>query len=216
MAFPPDSPTHARNAAEFAGFPLSDEQVETLEALATWLLHEAIPAGGLGPREGPRLWGRHVADSLVFAAGWDESPVEILDIGSGVGLPGLPLAILWPDTAVTLLDRGGRRIRLLVRAVRILGLENVTVAKGDAFDVADEWAGLTFRGAVTPPEAVGLASRLLTDDGVAVLGLSRRPDRPDRTDDLISIASGLGLTASEIEVPESVLDGPAWLLRMSR
>lgn len=211
-----DSAGFARNAAEFAGFPLSDPQVETLEAYATWLLHEAIPAGGIGPREGDRLWGRHIGDSLVFAAAWPEAPVEILDIGSGVGLPGLPLAVLWPDTAVTLLDRGGRRTRLLVRAVRILGLENVTIAKGDAFDVADEWAGLTFRGAVTPPEAVGLASRLLGDDGVAVLGLSRRQERPDRTDDLISIASGLGLAATDIAVPDGVLDGPAWLLKIAR
>ena len=211
-----DSPTFARNAAEFAGFSLSDDQVETLEAYAAWLGHEAIPAGGLGPREGGRLWGRHVGDSLVFAAGWYEAPIEILDIGSGVGLPGIPLAILWPDTAVTLLDRGGRRTRLLVRAIRVLGVENVTIAKGDAFDVADEWSGLTFRGAVTPPEAVGLASRLLTDEGVAVLGLSRRPERPDRGDDLVSIASGLGLEATLIEVPDSVLGGPAWLLRIGR
>jgi hypothetical protein len=92
----------------------------------------------------------------------------------------------------------------------------VTIAKGDAFDVADEWAGLTFRGAVTPPEAVGLTSRILTDDGVAVLGLSRRAERPDRTNDLVAIASGLGLEATVIEVGAGVLDGPSWLLRMAR
>jgi 16S rRNA (guanine527-N7)-methyltransferase len=211
-----DSPSYARSAAEFGGFSLLDGQIETLEAYATWLEHEAIPAGGLGPREGERLWGRHIGDSLAFAAGWEEAPVEILDIGSGVGLPGIPLAILWPSTAVTLLDRGGRRTRLLVRAVRILGLENVTIAKGDVFDVADEWGGLAFRGAVTAPEAVGLASKLLTDDGVAVLGLSRRAERPDRADDLEAIASGLGLETTLIEVPQGVLDGPAWLLRISR
>jgi 16S rRNA (guanine527-N7)-methyltransferase len=211
-----DSTAYAHSAAQFAGFELTEGQVEVLEAYATWLEHEAIPAGGLGPREAVRLWGRHIGDSLVFAAGWSEAPIEILDIGSGVGLPGIPLAVLWPGTAVTLLDRGGRRTRLLVRAVRILGLENVTIAKGDAFDVADEWGGLTFRGAVTPPESVGLASRVLTDDGVAVLGLSRRPERPERAGDLISIAAGLGLVAELMEVPAGVLDGPAWLLRISR
>jgi len=78
-----------------------------------------------------------------------------------------------------------RLIRLLTRAVHMLGLDNVHVAQGDAFDVADEWKGITFRGSVRAPEAVGLAARMLTLDGTAVLGLSRRPEPPDRTRDLL-------------------------------
>ena len=208
----------AAAALNWAGFELDDGQLTLLERYAAWLEDEAIPAGGLGPREGPRLWGRHIADSLTFAAGWKgaEAPHEVLDLGSGVGLPGIPLAIAWPECRVTLLDRAGRRTRLMLRAIRVLNIENAVVAQGDAFDVADEWHGVVARGAVKPPEFVGLCSRLLDDIGVGVLGLSTRPERPKRADDLINIATGLGLEAEVLQVPQNALDGSAWLFIIRR
>jgi len=208
----------AEAAAAWAGITLDPPQRRLLASYADWLVAEAIPAGGLGPREGDRIWERHIADSLVFAAGWRDAPVphELLDVGSGVGLPGIPLAIAWPECRFTLLDRAGRRTRLLIRAVRVLGLENAVVAQGDVFDVADEWHGVIGRGAVKAPEFVGLCSKLLDDHGVAVLGLSRRPEHPERGDDLINIAAGLGLEAEVVKVPESALDAVAWLLIMRR
>ncbi|MCB2223405.1 MAG: class I SAM-dependent methyltransferase [Actinobacteria bacterium] len=205
-----------RRVAAWAGHPLLPDQEDRLAAYAAWLEEEAIPAGGLGPREGPRLWGRHLADSLAFAAGWRdrEPPAEILDVGSGVGLPGIPLAILWPETVVTTLDRGGRRIRLLRRATRVAGLVNVEVAQGDVFSVADEWESVVFRGAVKAPEAVGLTARLLDVGGTAVLGLSRRSEVPADARDLTNLAEALGLAAEVVEVPSGVLDATAWLLIM--
>ena len=209
-----ESSATAQYAADWAGFEISGDQILLLERYSDWLCNEAIPAGGLGPREGPRLWNRHIGDSLVFAGGWGEVPSELLDIGTGVGLPGIPLAILWPDCVVTLLDRGARRIRLLHRIVRVLALPNVVIAQGDAFAVADEWAGLVFRGGVKAAEAVGLSARLLLPGGRAVLGLSRRPDLPERSNDLVGIAEAMGLSAHVVEVPTTILDGPAWLLIM--
>jgi len=207
----------ARRGSAWSGYSLSPGQVAVLEEYAGWLRAEAIPAGGLGPREGDRLWSRHIGDSLLFAAGWrDAATAEVLDVGTGVGLPGIPLAILWPGTRVTLLDRGGRRVRLLHRVVRVLGLTNVVVAQGDAFAVADEWAGLVARGALRAPEAVGLSARLLAPGGCAVLGLSRQATPPDRTRDLVAIAGALGLRPQLTEVPVEILDAPAWLLIMRR
>lgn len=205
---------HLLSAASHAGVQLSDEQHRLLNDYVEWLRDEAIPAGGLGPREAGRLWPRHIADSLTFASGFPDTPREILDVGTGVGLPGIPLAIALPDTAVTLLDRGGRRVRLLHRVVRILALQNVVIAQGDAFSVADEWQALTFRGSVPAPEAVGLSNRLLEPGGTAVFGLSRRAERPERADDLISLARALGIDATVTSIPEEVLDGPSWLLIM--
>lgn len=205
----------AAAAAEWCGYELDPTAREGLEAFAVWLEAEAIPAGGLGPREGSRLWTRHIADSIVFAAGWpSQPPAEILDVGTGVGLPGIPLAVMWPETEVTLLDRGGRRIRLLQRVVRVLGLPNVAVFQGDAFDVADEWSGVVYRGSVTAPESVGLSAKLLGVPGTAVLGLSRRSEPPDRARDLVGVAGALGMEAEVVGVPPTILDGPAWLLIM--
>lgn len=211
----PDTAILGRHAAEWASQSLAPLQVQSLERYAAWLREEAIPAGGLGPREGERIWARHLADSLLFAVGWRGSrPAELLDIGSGVGLPGIPLAILWPETRVTLLDRGGRRVRLLYRVVGVLGLTNVVIAQGDAMAVADEWEGIVVRGALRAPEVVGLSARLLRPGGTAVLGLSRREEPPERTRDLVGIAQALGLEAEVVGVPPDILDGAAWLLIM--
>ena len=210
-----DSAEWARRAGRWAGWTLTAPQMALLERYASWLRDEAIRAGGLGPREGERLWSRHLADSLLFATAWrGRAPDELLDVGSGVGLPGIPLAILWPETKVTLLDRGGRRVRLLYRVVGVLGLSNVMIAQGDALAVADEWEAIVARGALRAPEFVGLSARLLSPGGTAVLGLSRREQPPERTRDLVGIAEALGLEPELVGVPPEILDAPAWLLIM--
>jgi 16S rRNA (guanine527-N7)-methyltransferase len=212
-----DSVDLARRAAFWAGRDLSDGQTALLEQYAGWLRTEAIPAGGLGPREGERIWARHLADSLLFGVGWrEEVPTEVLDVGTGVGLPGIPLSILWPESRITLLDRGGRRVRLLHRVMRLLALPNVVIAQGDAFAVADEWAGMVARGALRGPEMVGLSARLLSPGGCAVLGLSRQAAPPEQTRDLIGVSEALGLDTELVEVPADILDAPAWLLIMRR
>ena len=210
-----DSAEWARRAGRWAGWTLTAPQMALLERYASWLRDEAIRAGGLGPREGERLWSRHLADSLLFATAWrGRGPEELLDVGSGVGLPGIPLAILWPETKVTLLDRGGRRVRLLYRVVGVLGLSNVMIAQGDALAVADEWEAIVARGALRAPEFVGLSARLLSPGGTAVLGLSRREQPPERTRDLVGVAEALGLAPELVGVPPEILDAPAWLLIM--
>jgi hypothetical protein len=93
-------------------------------------------------------------------------------------------------------------------------VENVVVSQGDAFAVADEWSAVTFRGSVKAPEAVGLSARLLDVPGTAVLGLSRRAEPPDRTRDLMGVATALSMEPELLGVPSEILDGPAWLLIM--
>ena len=117
--------------ATFAGLAFDDGQWGLLERYGVWLETEALPAGGIGPAEAPRIIGRHIGDSLAYAWVLGARPRRLVDYGSGVGLPGIPLAIAWPATECELIDRSGRRVELMERAVHVLGLENVTVFRGD-------------------------------------------------------------------------------------
>lgn len=196
----------ARRAAEWAGISLSHAQEAGLAVLADWLESEAIEAGGLGGAEADRIWPRHVADSLTFAAGWRNAtpPRSLLDVGSGVGLPGIPLALTHPNTAVMLLDRSERRIGLAKRAIRILGLDNVHTLHGEADQHQSTYAAVTMRAVNPLPAALDVVGGFLSPGGVGVLAASRRR---------APIAEGERVTV--IEIPSSVLDSPAWLLRMT-
>lgn len=191
-----------KRVAEWIGTPIGDIQAAALEEYASWLQAEAIPAGGLGPDEGRRLWDRHVCDSLAFAVGWpDEGPDAALDVGSGVGLPGIPLAILWPRTAWTLLDRSRGRTSLAKRAVRVLGLDNVEAVQADVDHHREHYDGIVARGVMEPAALPNKVRHLLSPVGTLVIGLSRTIDEKQ-------IPAGSRLE----RVPSEVLDGGAQIL----
>jgi len=199
---------------EWLGVP--DVKVRaTIDRYAEWLATEARAAGGIGPHETDRLLDRHLADSLSFAAGFPTGlPATVLDVGSGVGLPGIPLAIAFPGNQLVLLDRSGRRTRLLRRVVRVLKLANVDVMESDVAAVTQPCPGITMRASLPLARAVEVANRLLTAGGTAVIGLSRS-GLPDARQ-LRAEVGAQGLDADVVEIPPHVLDSPAWLLRITR
>lgn len=200
-----------QRAANWAGARLSPPQLALLTAYADWLITEAIPAGAVGPGEGGRIIDRHVADSLVFGGAWvEEPPQTLIDVGSGVGLPGIPLAIAYPGTAVTLLDRSQRRLDLARRVINILRLPNVDTVHEPVETHGIRRAAAVFRGSLPPSEAVVAARELLAPGGVAVIGLHRGPQRPAGVE-----GGASGESFAILEAPDGVLDSPAWLLRMT-
>jgi 16S rRNA (guanine527-N7)-methyltransferase len=89
---------------------------------------EAVHLGFLGPRERDRLWERHLNDALGLAAIRNPKPGERwADLGSGAGLPGLPLAVAYRATSFTLIDAQRRRLDWIEATAGRLGLTNVTV-----------------------------------------------------------------------------------------
>ena len=191
--------------------PLRTSQWDQLDLLARWLSEEAEAAGGIGPGESDRIWPRHLADSLTFAGGWVDRPPppRILDVGAGVGLPGIPLAILWPETAITLLDRSGRRFDLARRAVRLLGIDNVEVRLGDVRSEAGEWEGVVFRAVFQPELACRTGQSLVKATGTVVVGLRGKDNRLVAARLLADYRS-----ARIVDVPATVLDGAVSLLIM--
>jgi 16S rRNA (guanine527-N7)-methyltransferase len=88
---------------------------------------EAVRLGFLGPREGSRLRSRHIDDALALAEVRSPRPGEQwADLGSGAGLPGLPLAARYPDTDFTLIDAQQRRLAWVTAVAAELGLTNLT------------------------------------------------------------------------------------------
>ncbi len=203
--------TLLNRVASWAGISVRPEGPALLERYVAWLQTEALPAGALGPAEAPRLWERHIADSITFAGAWrGRSPTRLLDVGSGAGLPGLPLAVLLPDVEVVLLERSGRRAALLRRAVRVLRLENAAVQQGTVDRVAGRADAVTFRGVMAPVQAFRRAVTLLEKQGVAVVGWRRSP--AVGSEDVPSPPPGWAVDV--VAVPAEVLDSAPRLLRM--
>jgi 16S rRNA (guanine527-N7)-methyltransferase len=118
---PPDA------AAVFG--PALDRAVEYARLLAT----EGTVRGLIGPREVPRIWDRHLLNSAAVAA-LVPPGARVVDVGSGAGLPGIPLALVRPELTITLLEPLARRVAFLTECVQRLGLDRVTVVRGRAED----------------------------------------------------------------------------------
>jgi 16S rRNA (guanine527-N7)-methyltransferase len=155
-------------ALELARIQLSVEGCRQLADLAEWVRREAIPAGGVGPLEGPKLEERHLADSVLFAAAWEGSPRQCWDLGAGVGLPGLVLAIVWPDTEMVLVDRSAKRCDLARRAARLIGV-NVTVCQEDWNARKGTVEAIVSRAAAPAQTLRPTLQRLLEPGGLAVV-----------------------------------------------
>lgn len=105
-------------------------RLDAARSYADLLAGPGVERGLLGPREVERLWDRHILNSAAVGE-LIEAGARVVDIGSGAGLPGLPLAIARPDLDVALVEPMLRRTEFLAEAVAALGIE-VTVVRGRA------------------------------------------------------------------------------------
>jgi len=113
------------------------------------------------PRE---MVTRHLLDSLVMVP---HVRGPLLDVGSGAGLPGIPLAIARPELAVTVLDSNGKKARFLRHAVRALKLGNVAVVEARVEDHRPDapYAAITSRAFASLKDFFSLTGHLLAADG---------------------------------------------------
>ena len=144
------------------------------------LATRGVERGLLGPREVPRLWDRHLLNCAVVAELIEPRRGTLLDLGSGAGLPGLVLAMLLPETAVTLLEPMQRRCRFLTEAVTELGLANVSVLRGRAEDVTVRTDVVTARAVAPLPRLAELAIGLVRPGGM-VLAIKGRTAQEELT-----------------------------------
>jgi 16S rRNA (guanine527-N7)-methyltransferase len=140
----------------------------TATAYASILATRGVAHGLLGPREVPRLWDRHLLNCAVVAELVGQRGGTLLDLGSGAGLPGLVLAMVLPDTVVTLLEPMERRCRFLTDCVTELRLTNVKVLRGRAEDITLRTDVVTARAVAPLPRLAELAMGVVRPGGMVL------------------------------------------------
>ncbi len=104
--------------------------LDVAQRYAQILAGAGVERGLIGPREADRLWDRHLLNSAALAELLEPGD-QIADIGSGAGLPGIPLALARPDLRVTLIEPLLRRSDFLREVIDDLGVD-ITVVRGRA------------------------------------------------------------------------------------
>jgi 16S rRNA (guanine527-N7)-methyltransferase len=155
------------------------QSLSLAERYASLLATDGVVRGLIGPREVPRLWERHLLNCALLGDAIGAG-VDVCDIGSGAGLPGLVLAIRRPDLAVTLVEPLLRRCTFLSEAVAVLELSNVEVVRCRAEELhgTREFSVVTSR-AVAPLDRLLAWSMPLVRQGghlLAMKGASARDE----------------------------------------
>lgn len=146
-------------------------------------------------REPEAMVTRHLLDSLAVAPYVRGD--TLADLGSGAGLPGIPLAIAAPQRQVTLVDANGKKTRFLRAAVRELKLGNASVVERRVEDVEGNFDCITARAFASLAEMLAWGGRLLAPGGVWLALKGRHPD-----EELAQVPTGFRVEAvHRLDVP---------------
>ena len=158
------------------GLAFDAGQLHALDAYTDLLTRLAIPRGMIARSDADRLWERHVADGLRGAA---ELPAEALvaDIGSGAGIPGVPLAIALPTSRFALIEPRRARAALLEAVADEVGLKNVEIVRKRVEDVHGTHDACVARAFSSPSATWEAAQPLLGPRGVLVYWAGESFDR---------------------------------------
>ncbi|HEY2694535.1 MAG TPA: 16S rRNA (guanine(527)-N(7))-methyltransferase RsmG [Pseudonocardiaceae bacterium] len=192
---------------------LFGDRMPLAERYVDMLTRQGVQRGLIGPREIGRLWDRHVLNSAAIAELVPDDS-RVIDVGSGAGLPGIPLAIARPDLSIVLLEPMARRIDWLTEVVDTLELD-ATVRRGRAEegDVRRDLGGadvVTARAVAPLAKLANWSLPLLRPDGwlVALKGASATEEL-DRDAAAIARAGGaepsVRICGSELPTPTTVI-----------
>eukprot|EP01155_Anaeramoeba_flamelloides_P019701 Anaeramoba_flamelloidesa575714_14.p2 GENE.a575714_14~~a575714_14.p2 ORF type:complete len:208 (+),score=18.89 a575714_14:81-704(+) len=144
---------------------LDDSQIERLLTYHQMLVKWNKAYNLTAVRDPAQMISRHLVDSLSVLPWIGEG--RLLDVGSGPGLPGIPLAICRPDLQVTTLDSNGKKTRFQVQVKAELGLDNLSVINGRVEGVeAEPFDMVISRAFASIADMLNLSGHLATDQGV--------------------------------------------------
>lgn len=191
-----------------AGISLPENQQQQLVDYVA-LLHKWNKAYNLTSVRSPdEMLVRHILDSIVVEPHLQGT--RFIDVGTGPGLPGIPLAIVRPDAHFTLLDSLGKRIRFLRQVQHELGLSNVTPVQSrvEAFPAEPPFDGVISRAFASLSDMVNWCQHLPGEQGrfYALKGL-----RPD--DEIAQLPDGF-VVEDIIRLDVPALEGERHLVRI--
>jgi len=143
-------------------------QIDLARQYAQMLAEDSDELGLLGPRELDKIWSRHILNSAVVAELINAGD-KVADVGSGAGLPGIPMAIAKPDASFVLIEPMERRSNWLGQVVADLGLRNVEVLRARAEEVQEaDFDVVTARAVAALDKLLRLCVPLLKPGGSVI------------------------------------------------
>lgn len=194
------------------------DHLDRAVAFAGLLTEHGVERGLIGPREVDRLWERHLLNSAVVAELLPQG-ARVVDVGSGAGLPGVPLAIARPDLQLTLLEPMARRVAWLTEVVDALGL-SVEVVRGRAEEgpVRERLSGsdaVTAR-AVAPLERLAQWCLPLLRPGGVLVALKGESAEEELRRDVEAVRRAGGTRSRVTSCGDDVLEVPTTVVLVER
>ena len=191
---------HVKHEFEVEVEPLSAARIfgsgiEAARKYTAALVRDGEVLGLLGPREYPRIWTRHVLNSAVVAE-LVPAGVTVADVGSGAGLPGIPMAIAQPEAEFILIEPMERRSDWLKQQVEELGLKNVRVLRARAEEVGEAFDIVTARALKAMPQLLRLCVPM-TKHGGEIIALKGEKAQLE-IDEAKPLMKKLGIESFEI------------------
>ncbi len=154
------------------------EKGAEISRYAQMLATLGIERGLIGPKEGDRIWDRHIANCIPVTTLIPQG-ATVVDIGSGAGLPGIVIALARPDTHVTLVEPLQRRVDFLNEVVLELDLSTqITVIRGKAETTRGSFDVVTSRAVAPLPKLLPMVRHLIKSGGalLAIKGESAQSE----------------------------------------
>ena len=161
---------------DLLGLEIDAATAEQLEAYERLLLEKALPLGMIGRADREHVHERHLIDSLRAIPLLGPAPMQVVDLGSGAGLPGIPLALARPDLSFCLTELRRRRAAFLELAVDDLQLRNVRVFAGKVEYLTGPFDVCLSRAFAEPARAWAVAESLLSQTGKLLFWAGRSFD----------------------------------------